>query len=164
MGVAASKKVEKTLKDSPEFDSACNSVYSDCLNLTQHAFPGVLPYQLSDASDRLHLKLSTALPLVKKWASLPPSQTQVDQAFKSVESDSGGETLNSSEFKAFAVELFRDAIVSNVQNAVLRRVPIGIAGIAGFGMVTRSGKDLVGGLMGIYALGVAAAVYLNLSG
>ncbi|KAK9289036.1 hypothetical protein L1049_017507 [Liquidambar formosana] len=72
--------------------------------------------------------------------------------------------LGAPEFKAFAVDLFRDAIVCNAGKAVLRRVPIGIGGIVGVGMATRSGKDLVGTVVGVYALGVATSIFLSLSG
>ncbi|XP_010268248.1 PREDICTED: uncharacterized protein LOC104605260 [Nelumbo nucifera] len=169
MGLSASKRVEQALRNSPDFDAACNSVYDECLDLSQHAFSGVRPYQLDGASERLHLNLSTVHPLVKKWVPSPPARTQVHRAFKivierSTDHSSDGETLGPSEFKAFAVELFRDAIVSNAGKAVVQTIPIGIAGIAGIGMATRLGKDLVGAVMGVYALGVGAAVYLSLSG
>ena len=62
------------------------------------------------------------------------------------------------------MELYADAVVSNAGKALLCRVPIGIAGIAGIGAVTRSGKDLVGTAIGVYALGVATSVFLSLSG
>lgn len=44
------------------------------------------------------------------------------------------------------------------------RVPIGVAGIAGVGAASRSGKDLIGTAIGVYALGVATSIYLGLSG
>ncbi|XP_058102458.1 uncharacterized protein LOC131246389 [Magnolia sinica] len=164
MGLSASKRVSKTLENSPEFNAACDSAYDDCLNLTQHAFPGVKPYQLLPASTRLYIAVSTSVPLISRWAPSPPTQSQVDRALESVNID-GGETLilTREQFKAFAVELFKDVIVSNARGAVLRRVPVGIVGIAGLGMATRSSRDVVGKAMGVYALGVAAAVYLSLS-
>ncbi|KAF8402350.1 hypothetical protein HHK36_013304 [Tetracentron sinense] len=167
MGIWASKRVEKALGNSPEFEVSCDYVYEECLTLTQHAFPGVRPYQLFGASESLHLRLSeVGYPLVKKWVPSPPTRIQVDTALRALVSmDEQTQTLGlgPAEFKAFAVEVFRDAIVSNAQQDVLRRVPIGIAGIAGIGMATRSGRDLVGSVMGVYALGVATAVYLSLS-
>ncbi|XP_068662786.1 LOW QUALITY PROTEIN: uncharacterized protein [Aristolochia californica] len=162
MGLSASKRVSRILEASPEFDAACTSVYEDCLNLTQHAFPGVRPYQLYDASLRLHLTLSSSLPFVKQWVSSPPSKVQVDHAIATTAEYK--ETLNLLEFKAFSLHLFRYVIISNARDKVLRRIPIGIAGIAGLGAVTRSGKGVVGSVMGVYALGVTAAVYLSLSG
>ncbi|OVA08800.1 hypothetical protein BVC80_8801g28 [Macleaya cordata] len=164
MGLSASKRIEKSLLESTEFITACNSVYEECLNLSQHAFSGVRPYQLFDASAKLHLKTSAVIPLVKNWVPSPPNRVQVDRAFKIVierSDDSGKETLDLVEFRAFAVELFKEEIVSNARKAILVRVPIGIAGIGGVGMATRSGKDLVGTVMGVYALGVVTAIYLS---
>ncbi|XP_043714288.1 uncharacterized protein LOC122662649 [Telopea speciosissima] len=172
MGLSASKRVEKALQDSPEFNAACNSVYEECLEMAQHIDAGVRPYQLASASERLHQRLYSSLQhvhLFKKWLPTPPSRTQIDKAIRviierfKIPSD-GGETLCLLEFKAFAVELFTDAIVSNASKAVLRRIPIGLAGIVGIGAATRSGRDLVGIVMGIYSLGIAAVVYGSLSG
>lgn len=167
MGLSASKRVEKSLRDSPEFDRACDSVYQECIDLTQQAFPGVRPYQLTDASDHLHHILSTVHPLVTTWLPTPPTRTQVDHAIRAVTRQSTRadqlETLGPAEFKEFAVELFKNAVVSNAGKALLLRVPIGVAGIAGIGMATRSGKDLVGTAVGAYALGVATSIYLSLS-
>ncbi|XP_042518048.1 uncharacterized protein LOC122091886 isoform X2 [Macadamia integrifolia] len=172
MGLSVSKRVEKSLQDSPEFDAACNSVFEECLEMAQHIDAGVRLYQLAGASERLHQRLySSSLQhrhLLKKWLQSPPNRTQIDKAIKvvierfKIPSD-GGETLNLLEFKAFAVELFTDAIVSNAGKVVLRKIPIGLAGIIGIGAATRSGRDLVGIVMGIYSLGVATAVYVSLS-
>ncbi|KAL5574688.1 hypothetical protein UlMin_016387 [Ulmus minor] len=166
MGLSVSKRVKQSLSNSPEFDSACDSTFSHCLSLTQHAFPGVFPYQLSTASDHLYGNLSTGHPhpLVTKWVSSPPTRSQVDSALRVVTRDDEDPTLGPTQFKKWAVELFADAIVSNAGKAVLCRVPVGIAGIAGIGVATRSGKDLVGTAIGVYALGVASAIYLSLSG
>ncbi|KAG9444680.1 hypothetical protein H6P81_016020 [Aristolochia fimbriata] len=161
MGLSASIRVSSILETSPEFDAACNSVYDDCLNLAQHAFSGVRHYQLSDASLRLHLALTSSLPFVKQWMPSPPSEAQVDRAIAAAAKDK--DTLNSDEFKAFSLLLFRDVIVCNARNRVLRQIPVGIAGIAGLGAVTRSGRGMVGSVIGVYALGVTAAVYLSLS-
>lgn len=60
--------------------------------------------------------------------------------------------------------VFAEAIVGNATKAVLTRVPIGIAGIAGIGAIARPGKDLIGAAIGIYALGVATSIYVSLSG
>ncbi|KAJ4972737.1 hypothetical protein NE237_005911 [Protea cynaroides] len=171
MGLSASKRVEKALQESPEFDAACNSVYEESLEIAQHTTSGIRPYQLAGASGRLHERLYSSVQhprFVKKWLPSPPNRTQIDKAIEivmerfKIPSD-GGETLCLLEFKAFAVELFTDAIVSNAGKAVLRRIPIGLAGITGIGAATRSGRDFVGTVMGIYSLGVAAAFYVSLS-
>lgn len=60
--------------------------------------------------------------------------------------------------------LYASAVVGNAGKALLGRVPIGVAGIAGIGAVTGSRKDLVGAAIGVYALGVATSIYLSLSG
>ncbi|XAR71067.1 hypothetical protein NMG60_11028163 [Bertholletia excelsa] len=173
MGLSASKRVSRSLNESEAFNSACDSVYEQCLSLGQHAFPGVRPYQLCSATDRLHQYLTNTHlhPLVKKWLPSPPTRLQVDNAYRVVvtryKSAAAGEeepSMSPPEFKAFAVEVFTKAIVSNAGKAVLRRVPIGIAGIAGVGVVTRTGKDLVGTAIGVYALGVATSIYLGLAG
>ncbi|KAB1219437.1 hypothetical protein CJ030_MR3G001080 [Morella rubra] len=175
MGISASKRVRASFSNSPGFDSACYSSYSHCLSLTQHAFPGVFPYQLVTASDHLHRTLSALQPhsLVLKWVPSPPTPEQVDSALRAVirrwpkNDDLPAQDqllLGSAQFKEWAVDLFVDAVVSNAGKAVLRRVPLGIAGITGIGAVTRSGKNLVGAAIGVYALGVATSVYLSLSG
>ncbi|PIA55975.1 hypothetical protein AQUCO_00700354v1 [Aquilegia coerulea] len=167
MGQSASKRVENSLHGSSEFRTACESVYKEALDLAQHIFPGIRPYQLFNACTKLHQTLSTVDPLIKKWVPSPPSQSQVDSALSTViqrSKSSDFETLNYTKFEAFAVELYKCAVVGNAGKALLQRVPFGIAGIAGIGMVTRSGKELVGSVMGVYALGVATAVYLSLSG
>ncbi|KAL5713578.1 hypothetical protein ACHQM5_015641 [Ranunculus cassubicifolius] len=170
MGLSSSKRVSKSLHNSPEFSTTCESVYADCLELTQHAFPGLRPYQLHHASTKLHQKLSITHPLIKKWVPSPPNQSQVDKALiiiknqRSISSDEPEITLGLTEFKDFSVEVFKEEIVSNAGKAVLQRVPIGIVGIAGIGVLTRSGKEIVGSVMGVYSLGVATAVYLSLSG
>lgn len=169
MGLSSSKRVSQTLRDSTYFNSACDSVFEECLALTQHAFPGVKPYQLASASDRLHNSLTLIhYPLVQRWVPAPPSRSQVDKALRSVtrrfDLPEEETALGAAEFRAFGVELFADAVVSNAGKAVLVRVPIGVAGIAGIGMATRSGKDLVGTAIGVYALGVATSIYLSLAG
>lgn len=165
MGINASKRVEKTLSSSPELDAACDAVYDDCLALAQHAFPGVRRYQLLDAAARLHAVLSDSLPLVHRWVPSPPGQTEVDSALRRAVGDNrpAGGCLSRPEFKAFAVELFRVAVLSNAGGALLRWAPAGMAGIAGFGLVARAGREVVGRVMGVYAVGVAAAVYASLT-
>lgn len=161
MGINASKRVERALEASPEFDAACEAVFEHCRSEAQHAFRGVRRYQLADAAARLHAALSESLRLVRRWVPSPPGQAQVDAALRRV--DPGGDDLAPDEFRAFAVELFRDAVVTAAGRALIVRVPVGIAGIAGAGMVAREGRELVGRVMGVYAFGVVAAVYLSLS-
>ncbi|XP_075662194.1 uncharacterized protein LOC142631767 [Castanea sativa] len=173
MGISASKRVGTSLSNSSEFGSACDSAYTHCLTMTQHAFPGVFPYQLATASDHIHRTLSTLRPhpLIIKWVPSPPTRSQVDSAFRAVTRSSSkahehesNDVIGSTQFKKWAVELFANAVVVNAGKALMCRVPIGIAGIAGIGAVTRSGKDLVGTAIGVYALGVATSVFLSLSG
>ncbi|EHA8588741.1 Armadillo repeat-containing protein 2 [Cocos nucifera] len=161
MGLNVSKRVERSLRSSPEFDAACGSIYDRCLADAQHAFPGVRLYQLASAAAHLHAALSVSLPLVRRWVPSPPAQAQVDAALRRV--DPEAEALGPAEFRAFAAELFKDAILAGAGAAVLRRVPIGVAGIAGVGMVTHAGAEVVGRVMGVYAAGVVAAVFLGLS-
>ncbi|GMN36240.1 hypothetical protein TIFTF001_005872 [Ficus carica] len=170
MGLSVSKRVKSSLSNSPEFDSACDSAFSHCLFLTQQAFPGVFPYQLTDASDHLFSTLTAAGdgPRALKWLSSPPTRSQVDSALRVVtrrpENKDEAQTLDWAHFREWAVELYSDAVVSNARGAMLRRVPIGAAGIFGIGTATRLGNDLVGAAIGVYALGVSAAVYFSLQG
>lgn len=162
MGLSASKRVEKTLKNSPEFYAACDTVYDECLDLSQHAFPGVMTYQLPGAAARLHSRL-LLLPIVKRWVPSPPDQGQVDRAVpRSRGEGEGPVTLTREEFRAFALELFKDAIVSSARGTILMRGSTGIAGIAGVGMVTCWRREALGKVMGVYALGVAVTVFLTL--
>ncbi|KAI6695974.1 hypothetical protein NL676_023684 [Syzygium grande] len=178
MGISASKRVRSSLCSSPEFDSACATAYDHCLALTQRAFDGVFPYQLSSASALLHRSLSLSSPLVSRWVPSPPSQSQVDRALRRATAadrrspgggGGGGEgdgprLLGAAEFREWAAELFAGAVVEGAGRAVMTRVPIGVAGIAGLGIATRSGKEVIGSAIGVYALGVATAIYLGLSG
>ncbi|CAI0439104.1 unnamed protein product [Linum tenue] len=169
MGISPSKQAETTLSSSSAFTAACESAYSHCLSLTQHAFPGVLPYQLPTASDQIHSTLTTTnkIPLIVNWVPTPPTQAQVDSALKVVEAEAPEEepmTLGAEEFKQWAVVLFADAVADKAGKALLQRVPIGVAGIVGIGAVARPGKNLVGAAIGLYALGVVTSVYLSLSG
>lgn len=161
MGLNASKRVERALTSSPEFDATCEAVYNWCRAEAQHAFPGVRRYQLLDAAAHLHAELG-ALPLVRRWVPAPPGRAQVDAAFRRT-IQGGTEDLNPTDFRAFAGDLFRDAVMAGAGGAVVRLVPIGAAGIAGVGVATRAGAEVVARVMGVYAAGVAAAVYLSLS-
>ncbi|MQM13749.1 hypothetical protein Taro_046675 [Colocasia esculenta] len=165
MGTNASKRVEGALASSLEFEAACDAVYHDCLSLAQHAFPGVRPYQLSDAAARLHALLSGSLPLVRRWVPSPPGQAEVDSALRRAlggERPAGG-CLGRREFGAFALELFREAVLSGAGRALVQWMPAGMAGIAGCGLAVRAEGVFVGRVMGVYAVGVAALVYLSLA-
>ncbi|KAE9450451.1 hypothetical protein C3L33_17648, partial [Rhododendron williamsianum] len=146
MGLSPSKRVSETLTNSPDFTSTCTSVYQDCLTLAQHAFPGVQPYQLSHATSLLHHSLSSTHPLLKTGS--PPLRP--------------GPVSTAPTEPEFAVEVFTGAVVDNATAAVVKRVPIGVVGIVGVGLGVRAGKDLVGALVGVYSVGVAASVYLSL--
>ncbi|KAI3795934.1 hypothetical protein L1987_38595 [Smallanthus sonchifolius] len=168
MGLSSSKRVAGNLRGSSEFTSACDAVYEQSLSLSQQAFPGIPRYQVASASDRLYQTLSDLhLPLIDKWVTSPPTRSHVDKALqKSLPDDEGDAivTLGDSAFKEFAVDLYTDAIVSNAQKAVLVKLPVGVAGIAGIGIVTRSGMEVVGTVIGVYAVGVATSVYLSFGG
>lgn len=62
------------------------------------------------------------------------------------------------------MEVFTDAVVSNAGKEVLKRVPLGVAGIAGVGLIVKPGKEILGAAIGAYALGVATSIYLSLAG
>lgn len=169
MGISGSKRVKTTLSNSPEFDSACDSAYEESLSLAQHVFAGVRPYQLLSAADHIHRNLSSLrFPLITKWVPSPPSQSQVDSALRvitisRVTAEEEDEILGMEEFKEWAVEVFAEAVVGNARKAIASRIPLGIAGIAGIGAVTRSGQNLIGAAIGVYAIGVATSVFLSLS-
>ncbi|KAJ8755372.1 hypothetical protein K2173_019170 [Erythroxylum novogranatense] len=168
--LSAAQRVKGTLINSSDFITACDAAYDHCLSLTQHAFPGVFPYQLPSAADHIHSNLTTAYHhhLILRWVPSPPNRTQVDSALKAVlrqqKSDGDEIILGHAQFKDWATMVFVDAVVGNAVKTVLARVPIGVAGIVGVGAVTRSRKDWVGAAIGVYALSVATSVYLGLSG
>ncbi|MED6118719.1 hypothetical protein PIB30_005563 [Stylosanthes scabra] len=142
MGLSASKRVKSSLSNSGEFDSVCDSTFSHCLDLTQHAFAG-------------------------RWVNAPPDQSQVDSAFRLVRSrsssKSGYEILGPVMFKDWALELYIDVVLSGAGKALLLRVPVGVAGIAGIGAVTHAEGQVVGTAVGAYSLGVAVYIFLALS-
>ncbi|KAH7835785.1 hypothetical protein Vadar_029849 [Vaccinium darrowii] len=174
MGLSPSKRVSQTFTNSPNFNSSCNSVFQECLTLTQHAFPGVLPHQLSHAASLLHHSLSSTHPILKRWAPSPPTRSRVDRAYRTVitrrrsrsrtvsDKDEEEPCLGLAEFEEFAVEVFTGDVVDSARAAVMRRVPIGVVGIVGVGAGVRAGKDVVGTVIGVYSIGVAASVYLSL--
>lgn len=163
MGLSASKRVEKSLTNSSQFDSACDSAFSHCLSLTQHAFEGVFPYQLKSASDQLHTLLSQQQTLIQKWVPTPPERSQVDSALRDTVSGDR-DLLGPVVFKAWALRLYTDAVLSGASKALLLRVPVGVAGIAGIGAVSRAGGQFIGTAIGAYSLGVVVSIFLGLSG
>ncbi|ESQ38977.1 hypothetical protein EUTSA_v10001662mg [Eutrema salsugineum] len=169
MGISGSKRVKTTLSNSPEFDSACDSAYEESLSLAQHAFAGVRPYQLFSSAAHIHRNLSSLrFPLIIRWVPSPPSQSQVDSALRvtisrAATATEDEEILGKEDFKEWAVEVFAEAVVGNARKAIASRIPLGIAGIAGLGAVTRSGQNLIGAAIGVYAIGVATSVFLSLS-
>lgn len=162
MGIAASKKVETTLISSPEFNASCELIYTDCLAESQHAFGGVKPYQLVGAAASLHESLSLSLPLIRRWVQSPLPRDKVDAAIRCFMIGSSADSLLLPEFKAFAIELFRDSIITGAGGAVARGIQVGMVGIAGVGIVNRTGVGIVMKVMGIYSVGIAAAVYFSL--
>lgn len=169
MGISGSKRVKTTLSNSLEFKSACDSAYEESLSLAQHAFAGVRPYQLVSAAAHIHRNLSSIrFPLTSRWVSSPPSQTQVDSALRVTISrvaaaEDEDEILGPEEFKEWALEVFTESVVGNARKAIASRIPLGIVGIAGLGAVTRSGQNMIGAAIGVYAIGVATSVFLSLS-
>lgn len=162
MGLNASKRVERALSSSPEFDAACKAVYDRCLSEAQHAFPGVRRYQLVEAAAGLYGLIAGGIPLVGRWVPKPPGRAQVDAVIRRV-LPGVSDNLARAEFRAFAVDLFRDAVLAGAGRAVLHGVPIGVVGIAGLGAATRAGGEVIARIMGLYAVGITAAVYLSLS-
>ncbi|CAK8535961.1 unnamed protein product [Lathyrus sativus] len=166
MGLSASKRVSNSLQNSTQFDSACDSVFSQCLSLTQHTFQGVLPYQLKTASDQIHTILSDShYPLIHKWLPSPPDRTQVDSALRHVlpPDHDGNNVLPLPLFKEWARYLYTDAVLSSATKALLLRVPVGVAGIVGISAVAHPGPALLGTFVGAYSLGVALSIFLGLS-
>ncbi|KAM7486728.1 hypothetical protein LguiA_002737 [Lonicera macranthoides] len=79
MGISPSKQVSENFRNSADFNSACDSVYEDCLDLTHHPLSSSVSDELSSASDRLHQYLvSLHFPLIEKWVPTPPTLSQVD--------------------------------------------------------------------------------------
>lgn len=161
MGLSASKRVEKSLSNSGDFNSACDSAFSHCVSLTQHTFEGVFPYQLKTASDHIHA--NTTHPLIKNWLPAPPDRTLVDTALRLIASDSAAQTLPLPLFKKWAHRLYTNAVVSAATKALMVRVPVGVAGIVGISALTRPPPHLVGTFIGAYSLGIALSIFLGLS-
>ncbi|KAF0891793.1 hypothetical protein E2562_010977 [Oryza meyeriana var. granulata] len=161
MGLRPSKRVDAALRDAPAFAAACDAAFDRCLADAQHAFAGVRPYQLADASAHLHSSLRGSLPLVRRWVPSPPPRARVDAALRTTGLEDAAE-LSRGQFEEFAAELFREAVLAGAAQAALVRAPAGAAGLVGVGLATRAGAGVVGRLVAVYTAGVAAAVYLSL--
>ncbi|KAK7390569.1 hypothetical protein VNO78_25878 [Psophocarpus tetragonolobus] len=157
MGLSASKRVEKSLQNSGDFNSACDSAFSHCLSLTQHAFEGVFPYQLKTASDFIHA--NTTHPLIRKWVHAPPDRSAVDAAVPLNSSD----TLPLPLFRKWAHRLYTNVVLSAASKALMLRLPVGVVGIVGIGAVTRPPPQWVASFVGAYSLGVGLSIFLALS-
>lgn len=163
MGLSPSKRASRAFETSTTFATACDAVFDEIVALTQGRFTGIFPYQLSDAARRLHDRLrSLSFPLIKRWVPTPPSQAQVDRAYRSSDHAPESETLDRHQFRNFAVALFTDAVVSAAVKETAVMLPLCAAEIAGVGMVTRARKDLIGGLIAAYAVTAATSIYLSL--
>lgn len=122
MGVSPSKRVENDLINSPSFQSAMTNTYEECMNLTQHAFPGPCLYQLLHASTSVYTLLlssskdDSASKIQQKWLPQPPTQIQIDRTLRKLKLLSKGKStsLNLEEFQAFMVSLFQDMALCNV--------------------------------------------------
>ncbi|XP_040379496.1 uncharacterized protein LOC102719487 [Oryza brachyantha] len=161
MGLSPSKRVDAAIRGAPAFAAACDDAYDRCVADAQHAFAGVRPYQLADASAHLHSSLRGSLPLVRRWVPTPPSRARVHSALRAAGLEDASE-LSRMQFREFAAELFREAVLSAAAQAALVRAPAGAAGLVGVGLATRAGAGAVGRLVAVYTAGVAAAVYLSL--
>ncbi|XP_073272772.1 uncharacterized protein [Primulina huaijiensis] len=170
MGLSASKRVRRHLQASPQFSSACDSVYANCLSLSQHAFAGIKPYQLCSAVEQLHHVLSHSLPLISKWVPHPPDRERVDQAFRSViRSRGSGSTagqeedavLDEAEFEELASEVFAECVASKMERETLKKVAVGVVGIGGVGAVVKPGNGVLVAAIAAYALGIGIDLYLS---
>uniref|UniRef100_A0A0D9ZML0 Uncharacterized protein n=1 Tax=Oryza glumipatula TaxID=40148 RepID=A0A0D9ZML0_9ORYZ len=161
MGLNPSKRVDAALRGAPAFAAACDDAFGRCLADAQYAFAGVRPYQLADASAHLHSSLRGSLPLVRRWVPSPPPRARVDSALRAAGLEDAA-VLSRGQFREFAAELFREAVLAGAAQAALVRAPAGAAGFVGVGLATRAGAGVVGRLVAIYTAGVAAAVYLSL--
>ncbi|KAG6408404.1 hypothetical protein SASPL_131424 [Salvia splendens] len=142
MGISASKRVQNSLQKSGDFPEPTRLRRSQTLPaLLRLRAPPRHPVRLRPP----HLQVAPPDPSGSgsEDRSLPPPRS------------GGGE---------FAVELFADAVVSSAAMEVLKRVPVGVAGIAGFEVVVKPGNDIVVAALGAYALGLVTLIYLGLDG
>ncbi|KAG8082516.1 hypothetical protein GUJ93_ZPchr0014g46593 [Zizania palustris] len=142
MGLSPSKRVDAALRRAPAFAAACDAAFDRCLADARHAFSGVRPYQLADASADLHASLRGSLPLVRRWAPSPPPRALVDSALRAAGLEGAAE-LSRGQFEEFAAELFRDAVLAGAAQAALVRAPAGAAGLVGVGLAARAGAGAV---------------------
>ncbi|XP_071736267.1 uncharacterized protein [Rutidosis leptorrhynchoides] len=168
LSLSSSKRVAGKLNSSPEFITACTTIYQQSISLAQQTFPGILLYQIPSASNRLYETLTTLqIPLIQKWVTAPPTRSQIDKSLQKVTKIDDADAivvLDEAAFKEFAIELYADLIVANAEKEVLVKVPVGVVGIVGVGVFGRFGVEVVGTVAGVYAVGVATSVYLSLGG
>nr|ADE76042.1 unknown [Picea sitchensis] len=180
MGSSPSKRVEIELRNSPSFQSAVANTYEECMNLTQHAFPGPCLYQLLHASTSVYtLLLSSskddpAAKIQQKWLPQPPTQLQIDRTLRKLKLLCNGKSasLNLEEFQAFILALFRDMALSNAFKSMAFYIPVGFLAILSshliaqrlplIGPTYRTQGPKLPRIMAGYTAGTAAAVYINL--
>lgn len=180
MGSSPSKRLETELRDSPSFQSAITNTYEECMNLTQHAFPGPCLYQLLHASTSIYsLLLSSsqddpAAKIQQKWLPQPPTQLQIDRTLRKLKLLSKGKSasLNLEEFRAFILSLFKDMALSSAFKSMAFYIPVGFVAILSshliaqrlplIGPMYRTRGPRLPRVMAGYAAGTTAAVYLNL--
>jgi len=180
MGLSPSKRVENDLRNSPSFQSAMTNTYEECMNLTQHAFPGPCLYQLLHASTSVYTLLlssskdDSASKIQQKWLPQPPTQIQIDRTLRKLKLLSKGKStsLNLQEFQAFIVALFRDMALSNAFKSMAFYIPVGFVAILSshliaqrlplIGPTYRTRGPKLPRIMAGYTTGTAAAAYINL--
>ncbi|GJR87557.1 hypothetical protein Tco_0270092 [Tanacetum coccineum] len=168
LSLSSTKRVTGKLRDSQEFKSSIETVYNETLSLSQQTFQGIPRYQIQSASDNLYntlllLQQPNIPPLITKYVTAPPTRSQVQNSLrKVVQNDDEIVTLGEDQFKDFAFDLYAGVIVSNAQKDVMLKLPMGVAGIVGVGLASRLGLQVVGTVVGVYAVGVTTSVYLSL--
>ncbi|KAJ3675389.1 hypothetical protein LUZ60_004431 [Juncus effusus] len=158
MGLNPSKRVHSTLSASDQFTAGCTSAFSSLAGQSSL----LRPYQLLHASTLLHSSLLT-LPLISRFAASPPSQFSVDTTYrKFIKQNNQSDGLDLDGFRGFGLELFTDAVMKGMGAEIAKKVPIGAVVVAGVGAAARVPAGVVGKVVGVYAAGVAATVFLGL--
>lgn len=172
--------MENELRISPSFQSAIANSYEECMNLTQHSFPGPCLYQLLHASTSVYTLLlssskdDSASKIQQKWLPQPPTQLQIDRTLRKLKLLSKGKStsLNLEEYQAFIVALFRDMALSNAFKSMAFYILVGFVAILSshliaqriplIGPTYRTRGPKLPRIMAGYTAGTAAAVYINL--
>ncbi|KAI5055341.1 hypothetical protein GOP47_0030486 [Adiantum capillus-veneris] len=172
MGISASKKVEKKLRESTRFQAAVCTSFEECIAISHHTAAGVFLYQLCDASRRIYDLISSpadhaddpAFLLKQRWLPSPPTQADVDLTLRDGGfAPSGKQFLTLAEFHEFACCLFRDMAVTSAEHRLAMYVPIGsIAMLAVHLSVRRLPAYRSAGLLGPGILGTVMATMLAL--